>query len=387
MDRPIIYPGQIPLETDLLSTNRNTMVALSKLAAAILGTSTLVNGLACTPTSPASMNIQVGAGEIYALQNLDGTAYSSLVADTTHQLLKQGIRLDAIDISCPAPATVDHSINYLIQATFNEVDNTPVVLPYYNASNPAQAYAGPDNSGTAQFTNRAGAVIVSAKAGISATTGTQTTPAPDAGYVGLWIVTVANGQTTITASNIIAAPNAPFISETLTEKVGKVSGIATQTEVNNPDPATQNDAKFVTSKKLWGWVKQATESILGMAKVATQVQVDAGTDDTTIVTPKKLRWGFAISLAVNGYIVFPSWLGGLILQWGTATVAATGPTLVTRPIAFPNAVLSEFATDTTSAGGAVPVGVVSASSTLTQIALTGNGTNTPGTTNWLSIGH
>lgn len=34
---------------------------------------------------------------------------------------------------------------------------------------------------------------------------------------------------------------------------------------------------------------QATETLLGLAKIATQAQTDAGTDDTTIVTPLKLK--------------------------------------------------------------------------------------------------
>ena len=83
MDRQIVYPGAIPLETDLLNTNKNAMIGLSKLAAAILGTSTFLNGLACTPTGPASLQVYVAPGEIYSLQNIDGTAYSSIAADTT----------------------------------------------------------------------------------------------------------------------------------------------------------------------------------------------------------------------------------------------------------------------------------------------------------------
>jgi phage-related tail fiber protein len=81
---------------------------------------------------------------------------------------------------------------------------------------------------------------------------------------------------------------------------------------------------------------QATEIKLGTAKIATQTQADAGTDDATIVTPKKMRWGFQIQKAINGYIVFPSWLGGLIIQWGNNTVNAAD-TLVSFPIQFPNA--------------------------------------------------
>lgn len=211
MDRQIVYPGAIPLETDLLNTNKNAMIGLSKLAAGILGTSTFLNGLAVTPTGPASLQVYVAPGEIYSLQNLDGTAYSSIAADTTHAILKQGLSLDQLTLSCPAPVTAGQSINYLIQAIYQDTDASAVVLPYYNSSNPSQAYAGPANSGTAQNTVRKGVCTVSAKAGVSATTGSQTTPAPDAGFTGAFVVTVAYGQTQITAPNISAYAGAPFM--------------------------------------------------------------------------------------------------------------------------------------------------------------------------------
>lgn len=224
MDRQIVYPGAIPLEVDLLNSNKYALVGLSKLAAAILGTSTMLNGLACVPDAPASLNVSVGAGEIYSLQNVDGTAYSSLAADTAHQILKQGIRMDAGLLSCPAPGTAGQSINYLIQVTYTDTDSGATVLPYYNASNPTQAYSGPANSGTAQNTVRKGVCTVAVKAGIAATTGTQTTPAPDAGYVGAWVVTVANGQTSITSGNISLYSGAPFINERLTDKISQATG-------------------------------------------------------------------------------------------------------------------------------------------------------------------
>ena len=211
MDRVTVYPGQIPLETDVLRTNKFGMIAVAKLAAAMLGTSTVVNGLACVPTSPASLQVNVNPGEMYSLVNVDATAYSSVASDTTHSILKQGISLDAVTLNCPAPATGGQSINYLIQATYQDSDTDNVALPYYNASNPSQAWSGPNNSGTPQSTTRKGAVVISAKAGTAATTGTQTTPAPDSGYTGLWVVTVANGQSTITAGNITQATNAPIL--------------------------------------------------------------------------------------------------------------------------------------------------------------------------------
>ncbi|MNJ19119.1 Tail fiber protein [compost metagenome] len=97
--------------------------------------------------------------------------------------------------------------------------------------------------------------------------------------------------------------------------------------------ATTKGLKFVLSK-----IVQATESVLGLAKLATQAQTNAGTDDATIVTPKKLRLGFSAYFAANGYIAFPQWLGGLIVQWGLVNVtAAYGNWMsVNYPIRFPN---------------------------------------------------
>lgn len=210
MDRQIVYPGQIPLETDLLNSNKYAMVGLAKLAAAMLGTATVVNGLACVPTGPASLQVVVNPGEMYSLVATDTSAYSSLSADA-HNILKQGILLDAVTLSCPAPATAGQSINYLIQATYQDSDAGLVTLPYYNASNPSQAWSGPNNTGAQQATARKGIVAISAKAGTAAATGSQTTPAPDVGYTGLWVVTVANGQTTITSANISQAANAPIL--------------------------------------------------------------------------------------------------------------------------------------------------------------------------------
>jgi hypothetical protein len=228
VDRQIIYIGQIPLDTDQLLQNKNAMIGLGYALQALLGTSTVVDGLACAPTSPATLTVNVGPGSICSLQNVDGTAYGSVAADTTHQIVKQGIALDTQNFSCPAPGTAGQSIVYLIQAAYQDVDGGSTVLPYYNASNPSQAWSGPNNSGVSQNTVRKGVCTVQVKAGVAATTGTQTTPTPDVGFTGLWAITVANGQTTVTSGNIAQLTTAPFISPKLPAVIPAVqSGGAT----------------------------------------------------------------------------------------------------------------------------------------------------------------
>lgn len=216
MDRNIVYPGQIPLETDLLGTNQRAMVAIGKLSGAIFGTGGVVNGLTVAPNTPAALNIVVSPGEIYQLQNLEATAYSSLPADTTHSCVKQGILLDAVTLACPAPPTAGFSTNYLIEAAYVENDVAATTLPYYNASNPSQAYSGPNNSGAQQATVRAGQLQLQVKSGVAAATGTQVTPATDTGYIALAVVTVANGQTTVTSASIVAANGAQLVRNAVT---------------------------------------------------------------------------------------------------------------------------------------------------------------------------
>ena len=231
MRRPISYIGQTVYDWLFTRPAQDNMVALGKLAAAVLGTSTLANGLAVTPTAPASLQVNVAPGEIYSLAALEATAYGSLAADTTHQIVKQGISLDTVPLTINPPGTAGQSINYLVQATFAEQDisvdptsgNTPVVLQFYNSSNPQVPWSGPGGNGQSSNTFRQGSVVLTAKAGIAATTGSQVTPAPDAGNIGLYVVTVANGQSTITSGNIALYAGAPIIGETLTQKISQAT--------------------------------------------------------------------------------------------------------------------------------------------------------------------
>lgn len=126
-------------------------------------------------------------------------------------------------------------------------------------------------------------------------------------------------------------------SQLATEAVKGIAAIATQEEVN----AGTDDTKFVTAKKLVAWVKQASETVLGMMKVATEAQTNALSSEDVVITPRKLGYRMQISLSAQGYIIFPSWMGGLTIQWGgIPPVAVGGSVIVTYPIAF---VMAPFA--------------------------------------------
>lgn len=204
VDRVTEYPIEVPFAEDDLRTNRNFMVGLGKLAEILTGKQTVIQGLFCKPTTPASLDVLVEAGQIFKWENIDNTDYSALPADTTHQIVKQGIVLDETTLSCTAPATPGFSVNHLVQIAFSEVDDLIESRGFYNADDPSQ----PDY--VIVSSQRSDKCVVTLKDGTPAATGTQLTPSPDAGNVGAWVVTVTEGQTEITSLNITEYPGAPF---------------------------------------------------------------------------------------------------------------------------------------------------------------------------------
>ena len=247
MDRQIVWPGAIPLETDILNTNRNAMVALGRLAMDVLGSGTLASGLACTPTAVPSMVVNIGPGAIYSLQNVDNTAYSSLAANTADQTVKQGIVLASANtqLAMSAPATSGYSVIYLIEAAYSEVDSGAVTLPFYNSASPAIPFSGPANNGQPSYTKRAGTVNVQAKAGLGASS--PAAPAVDTGFIPLYYVTIAYGQTAITALNIALAPGAPFLNAGLAGLMPIAGGVFSGNVFGLTSASNDNSTKLATT--------------------------------------------------------------------------------------------------------------------------------------------
>jgi hypothetical protein len=211
MDRRTTYFGALVQETDSLQPQQNAMAGLGGLAQATLGTAAAVDGFTCIPTAPASLTAILTPGAIYVQDSLEATAWSSLPANTTIPLVKQGLMPLNDPIVFVPPVTAGFAQVFLIETRYADLDTNPRLLPYYNVSNPAVPFQGPNNSGASQNTDRLGIASIQVKAGVAATSGTQIAPTPDAGWTGLFYVTLVNGQTTITSGNITPYLPASFI--------------------------------------------------------------------------------------------------------------------------------------------------------------------------------
>ena len=95
--------------------------------------------------------------------------------------------------------------------------------------------------------------------------------------------------------------------------------------------ATQSDAETGTDETKPMNAKRVWQAIT--KRIASLTQVNDGADDTTMVTPKKLKTGVAYSFGSSGYIGLPSWLGGFMVQWGRVSGAA-GSVVQAFPTSF-----------------------------------------------------
>ena len=213
MDRPIIYPLENPAVEDLLYGWQRTLVSISKLAMTVLGPSPFgawLEGFALTPSG--GLSVQLATGQIYAQASIDASYYGVLPPDT-NQILRQYILDSVSTFTLAAPTVSGQSQTWLVQIAPLTQDTGEQVLQYFDISNPEVAFGGQGNTGVAQGTIRQDTCAVTAISGAPGPTGSQEFPALSGGAIGGYYVTIAEGQTTITAADISVVPNAaPFIS-------------------------------------------------------------------------------------------------------------------------------------------------------------------------------
>ncbi|HEY0206469.1 MAG TPA: hypothetical protein VGC15_20240 [Acetobacteraceae bacterium] len=209
MDRLIVYPGSIPLDTDLLSVQRHAMTALGALAQAVLGTQPVADGLACMPAA-SGYGVVVGPGTLLGVAAADATPFGSLGADPA-PLVQAGVNRDPVALTLGGPPDGDHALCWLVQAMLDLHDTGPVALPYWDAANPAVPWSGPGNGGQAQNTQRVVRIALQAKAGAPQVQVDPQPPAADPGWVGLWTVMTYFGRPQTTQTDIRALPGGALL--------------------------------------------------------------------------------------------------------------------------------------------------------------------------------
>ena len=161
-----------------------------------------------------------------------------------------------------------------MQIQYQETDTDLVLRPYYNAANPDVQFSGPAGSGTKDSTTRKGGVYALIKPGAAVNSGSPTAPAPDSGFVGLYVVTLTSGATQVTGSNISTYANAPTFTPlpqvpaavqsgayVYARDTGTVNAIAFSL---NPAPLAYGEGRSIRVKAAYACTAASTANMNGL---------------------------------------------------------------------------------------------------------------------------
>lgn len=211
MTRPIAYTQSQVRSYDHLHAWKDAEYARGQISSDMLGaTGTVVTGLGATQTGSPSLTINIAQGDIYALAAIDTNAYGSLLADAS-QTMMQGFAAAQTVLLTTSGLASGQSRYALITAAFSQTDSIPAddptagILNYYNSVTPTIPLVGPGGAGTSQNTRRSGVCTIGVTYGTVATTGSEVPPNAPGGTVGLYLVDLAFGQTTVTTAQILLA--------------------------------------------------------------------------------------------------------------------------------------------------------------------------------------
>lgn len=204
MFRQIIYTGEQLRGYDFAQAETHAMIAICNAVQAMLGQNTAVAwGMTASGTG-ANLVVSLTRGGIFEVAPIDATT-AGLLVQNTNPILQQGA-IEASTVTLSTSGISGGQSRYtLIQAQFNQSDGIPASdptsgnLPFYNSANPSSPIFASAN------TQRQGIVTIGLKNGTAAATGTEVPPNPDTGWVPLYLIDLAFGQTTVSTGQILTA--------------------------------------------------------------------------------------------------------------------------------------------------------------------------------------
>lgn len=307
------------------NTGNETVAGIKTFSSTIIGS---VSGNAGTATSATTAtNLAGGSAGTLPYQTGSG-ATAQLAAGTSGYVLRAN---GAAAPSWTAQSAIDAgSVDGKSFGTFGAAGG---ILYATSTSDASATVAG--TSGQVLLSGGAGAPTWAAQSSLSvgsATTATSATSANNisggaAGAVpyqsgsGATALLAAGASGQVLQSNGAGAPS--WVNQS-TLTAGNVSGVVA---VANGGTGQSTAAGAFNAIK-----QDATTSATGVVELATNAELQAGTDATRAVTPAALFSALDRSLGGNGYQKLP---GGLIIQWGFGTGSTGGGVAVSFPISFP----------------------------------------------------
>jgi hypothetical protein len=324
--------------------DNSTRVATTAFLKAVLAsgpyiTSPKIVGGWTSTSSFASVPANIDSAAFVSFRNdtgIDGMTFSA----TDPRILDFAIGSDG-RVNIRAHALVLNALSVGLAQTPAQFDNSPSV-----ASTAFVQRALGSRAGVIGFTSSATLTAASAGSLVSlGGTGSQTLTLPAPSTPGMsFVFNNWNGAawSIATPSGGFGGPGGggnsvlPLPAYCVTEIIADGGNwIVTVSPYAGAPAADDNSARKATTS----WVRSAISNIVNGSFLASLASAA----------------GLAFYTGTTGYIKFPSWIGGLILQWGIAPASETGSSAtntvrVTYPVSFPNATLAAFTSFITPQG-------------------------------------
>ncbi|MGE4497140.1 MAG: phage tail protein [Deferribacterales bacterium] len=333
------------------------------------------------PSIPAATTTSTGVVELATQEEADARSDGSRVltpASVINYLLKgeQGIGsvfrgadtvalsggfIEIATINTAASSKAHISLAYGHQSNAQAYGHMDIIIePMTGIKVYSKGYSGPARPAIrfvgdkiyVRRTASTGTTLISFAAYGASITGILSTAVSDPGGGDAVIYDIISSETTTdalpegtsnlyftTARALAAVPDATTSTKGKVELATEAEAEARTDTARAVTPASIKD--FALKTEVVDNVPAASASTQGKVELATTSEASAGSDTVRAVTPAGLAaflsgWlsgtDWASSKSANGYQKLP---GGLILQWGSASAAASGN--ITFPIAFPNA--------------------------------------------------